>query len=127
MSMAIAGENKPGWIEGIHWDAMAFEAGAAPRLVRGVLSRMNSDLPDAISKVIGDERLLPTERDFIREKVLPVIEERRGFVAEAVKGRQSTVIELIEPARTRFGSGRAAESPFSRYIRARAQVYGSCG
>ena len=95
MSMAIAGENKPGWIEGIHWDAMAFEAGVAPRLVRGVLSRMNSDLPDAISKVIGDERLLPTERDFIREKALPVIEERRGFVTDALKGRQSTVIELL--------------------------------
>jgi hypothetical protein len=59
MSMAIAGENKPGWVEGPHWDAMAFEAGVAPRLVRGVLSRMNSDLPDAISKIIGDERLLP--------------------------------------------------------------------
>lgn len=95
MSMAIAGENKPGWVEGIHWDAMAFEAGVAPRLVRGVLSRMNSDLPDAISKVIGDERLLPAERDFIREKVLPVIEERRGFVTDALKGRQSTVIELL--------------------------------
>lgn len=95
MSMAIAGENKPGWIEGIHWDAMAFEAGVAPRLVRGVLSRLNSDLPDAISKVIGDERLLPAERDFIREKVLPVIEERRGFVTDALKGRQSTVIELL--------------------------------
>ncbi|MFH1872605.1 MAG: HipA domain-containing protein [Pseudomonadota bacterium] len=95
MSMAIAGENKPGWVEGIHWDAMAFEAGVAPRLVRGVLSRMNSDLPDAISKVIGDERLLPTERDFIREKVLPVIEERRRFVTDALKGRQSTVIELL--------------------------------
>ncbi len=95
MSMAIAGENKPGWVEGIHWDAMAFEAGVAPRLVRGVLSRMNSDLPDAISWVIGDERLLPAERDFIREKVLPVIEERRGFVTDALKGRQSTVIELL--------------------------------
>jgi serine/threonine-protein kinase HipA len=95
MSMAIAGENKPGWIEGIHWDAMAFEAGVAPRLVRGVLSRMNSDLPDAISKVIGDERLLPAERDFIREKVMPVIEERQGFVTDALKGRQSTVIELL--------------------------------
>ena len=95
MSMAIAGENKPGWVEGIHWDAMAFEAGAAPRLVRGVLSRMNADLPDAISKVIGDERLLPTEREFIREKVLPVIEERRGVVTDALKGRQSTVIELL--------------------------------
>ncbi len=56
---------------------------------------MNSDLPDAISKVIGDERLLPAERDFIREKVMPVIEERQGFVTDALKGRQSTVIELL--------------------------------
>jgi hypothetical protein len=31
-------------------------------LVRGVLSRMNAALPDAISKVIGDERLDPEYR-----------------------------------------------------------------
>lgn len=95
MSMAIAGENKPGWVEGIHWDAMAFEASVAPRLVRGVLSRLNADVPKAISKVIGDERLLPAERDFIREKILPVIEERCVFIGDALKGRQSTVSELL--------------------------------
>ena len=95
MSMAIAGENKPGWVEGQHWDAMAFEAGVAPRLVRSVLSRMSADLPEAISKVIGDKRLLPVERDFLRAKVLPVIEERRGFVADALKSRQSTISELL--------------------------------
>ena len=95
MSMSIAGENKPGWVEGPHWDAMAFEAGVAPRLVRGVLSRMSEDLPEAISRVIGDERLLPVERDFLREKVLPVIEDRRGFVADALKSRQSTIDELL--------------------------------
>lgn len=95
MSMAIAGENKPGWVEGPHWDAMAYEAGVAPRLVRGVLSRMSADLPKTISEVIGDERLLPVERDFLREKVLPVIEERRGFVADALKSRQSTIAELL--------------------------------
>jgi serine/threonine-protein kinase HipA len=95
MSMSIAGENKPGWVEGAHWDAMAYEAGVAPRLVRGVLSRMSADLPEAISRVIGDERLLPTERDFLREKVLPVIEDRRGFVADALKTRQSTIAELL--------------------------------
>ena len=95
MSMSIAGENKPGWVEGPHWDAMAYEAGVAPRLVRGVLSRMSEDLPEAISKVIGDERLLPVERDFLREKVLPVIEDRRGFVADALKSRQSTIDELL--------------------------------
>ncbi|OIQ99294.1 serine/threonine-protein kinase HipA [mine drainage metagenome] len=95
MSMAIAGENKPGWVEGLHWDAMAYEAGVAPRLVRGVLSRMNAGLPEAISGVIGDERLLLSERDFLREKVLPVIEERRGFVSDALKSRQSTLNELL--------------------------------
>ena len=95
MAMSIAGENKPGWVEGAHWDAMAYEAGVAPRLVRGVLSRMSADLPEAISKVIGDKRLLPIERDFLREKVLPVIEDRRGFVADALKTRQSTIDELL--------------------------------
>ncbi len=94
MSMSIAGENKPGWVEGLHWDAMAYEAGVAPRLVRGILSRMSTELPEAISGIIRDERLLPIERDFLREKVLPVIEERRGFVAEAMKSRQSTIGEL---------------------------------
>lgn len=95
LSMAIAGENKPGWIEGIHWDAMALEAGAAPRLVRGILSRMNAGLPDAISRVIGDKRLTPEERDFIRRKILPVIEERCRFLADALKTRPSTSNELI--------------------------------
>jgi len=85
----------PSCIEGRHWDAMAFEVGVAPRLIRGVLSRMSAELPEAISRVIGDERLLPVERDFLREKVLPVIEERRGFVAEALKSRQSTIDELL--------------------------------
>jgi len=95
MAMSIAGENKPGWVEGPHWDAMAYEAGVAPRLVRGVLSRMSEGLPEAISKVIGDERLLTVERDFLREKVLPVIEERRGFAVDALKTRQSTIDELL--------------------------------
>ncbi len=95
MAMSIAGENKSGWIEGHHWDAMAYEAGVAPRLVRSVLSRMSADFPEAISRVIGDERLLPAERDFLREKVLPVIEDRREFVADALKSRQSTIGELL--------------------------------
>lgn len=95
MSMAIAGENKPGWVEGIHWDAMAFEAGVAPRLVRSVLARMSAGLPEAISKVIGDARLQTAEQDFLREKVLPVIDERRKFVADALKSRQSTMGDLV--------------------------------
>ncbi|WP_018990533.1 HipA domain-containing protein [Aromatoleum toluclasticum] len=95
MAMAIAGENKPGWVEGAHWDAMAYEADVAPRLVRGVLSRISTGLPEAIANVIGDERILPVEREFLREKVLPVIEERRGFVAEVLKSRPTTLSELL--------------------------------
>lgn len=95
MAMSIAGENKPGWVEGAHWDAMAYEAGVAPRLVRSVLSRMSADLPEAIAKVIGDERLTNEERVFLREKVLPVIDERRGFVADALKSRPSSINELL--------------------------------
>jgi serine/threonine-protein kinase HipA len=70
-------------IESQHWDSMAFAAGVAPRLVRGVLSQMNSDLPEAISTVIGDERLLPIERNFLLERVLPVIEQRRQWITAA--------------------------------------------
>jgi serine/threonine-protein kinase HipA len=95
LSMAIAGENKPGWIEGVHWDAMALEAGAAPRWVRNILSRMHAALPDAISRVIGDERFTLAELNFIRGKIFPVIEERRQFLTEALKSRQSTKEELI--------------------------------
>ena len=95
MSMAIAGENKPGWVEGLHWDAMAFEARVAPRLVRGVLKKMVEQIPDGISRVIGDARLMPDERDFVRKCLLPVIEERCSFVQEAVKGRQSSMQEVL--------------------------------
>jgi serine/threonine-protein kinase HipA len=95
MSMSIAGENKPGWVEGIHWDALAYEARVAPRLVRGVLSRMNAALPDAISRVIGDERLLPVERDFIRTKILPVIAERQEFLVDALASLHVPLADLI--------------------------------
>jgi len=95
MSMAIAGENKPGWVEGVHWDAMAFEARVAPRLVRSVLTKIVEQIPEGISRVIGDERFTSSERDFIRERVLPVIEERCSFVAEAIKGRQATLQEVL--------------------------------
>lgn len=95
MAMGIAGENKPGWVEGIHWDALAFEARVAPRLVRGVLKKMVEQIHDGVSRVIGDERLTADERDFVRSRVLPVIEERCAFVGEALKSRQATLQEVL--------------------------------
>jgi serine/threonine-protein kinase HipA len=50
-----------------------------------VLTRLVTALPDAMAAVIGDERLLPTERDFLRSKVFPVIDERCSFVRAALK------------------------------------------
>lgn len=85
MARSIAGENKPGWVEGQHWDAMARAAGVAPRLVRGVLTRLIAELPDAMATVLGDARLLLPEQAFLRENVVPVIEERCGFVVAALK------------------------------------------
>lgn len=95
MAMAIAGENKPGWVEGLHWDAMAFEARVAPRLVRSVLKKLVERIPDGISRVIGNARLLPGERDFVRERILPVIEERCSFVQEAIQARQASLPDVL--------------------------------
>lgn len=95
MSMAIAGENKPGWVEGLHWDALAFEARVAPRLVRSVLKKLVERISDGISRVIGDARLMPSEREFVRERILPVIEERCSFVQEALKGRQASLQDVL--------------------------------
>lgn len=96
MAMSIAGENKPGWVEGMHWDAMAFEAGVAPRLVRALLTRMVDALPGAIQSVLGDERLLAAEREFLRDKVLPVISERCDFVAVAIKAHPLSLAALLK-------------------------------
>lgn len=95
MAMAIAGENKPGWVEGLHWDAMAYEAGVAPRLVRQILARLNAALPAAITQVIHDKRFLPNERAFLQDKVLPIIAERQEFVAEATRSRPFTLPDLL--------------------------------
>jgi serine/threonine-protein kinase HipA len=95
MSMAIAGENKPGWVEGLHWDAMAFEARVAPRLVRSVLKKLVERIPDGISRLIGDARLMLSEREFVRERILPVVEERCSFVREAIKARQASLRDVL--------------------------------
>lgn len=95
MAMGIAGENKPGWVEGIHWDAMAFEARVAPRLVRSVLKKTVDQIHDGVSRVIGDERLNADEREFVRSRILPVIEERCAFVVEVLNSRQATLQEVL--------------------------------
>jgi len=95
MAMTIAGENKPGWIEGIHWDALALEAGVSPRHVRSLLATMQASLPQAAARILTDDRLLPNERCFITENVVPILEQRRGFIADALRQKTSTRRELL--------------------------------
>ncbi|HIJ89091.1 MAG TPA: hypothetical protein HPP97_15655 [Desulfuromonadales bacterium] len=95
MAMAIAGENKPGWIEGIHWDALALEAGVSPRHVRSLLETMQVSLLQASERVLTDIRLLPNERAFITEKVMPIFEQRRGFIGDALKQKVNNRRELV--------------------------------
>jgi serine/threonine-protein kinase HipA len=95
MAMSIAGENKPGWVEGPHWDALAHEADVAPRAVRTILARMIARVPEAVSSVMADARLTPAERKFLGDKVLPVIEARKGFIAAALKSRPLTLRQLL--------------------------------
>jgi serine/threonine-protein kinase HipA len=95
MAMSIAGENKPGWIEGIHWDALALEAGVSPRHVRSLLETMQASLPLVAARVLADDRLLPNERCFITENVVPILEQRRGFIADSLRQKTNTRRELL--------------------------------
>jgi hypothetical protein len=52
-----------------------------------ITASISKVLPDAISRVIENERLLPVERDFLRKKVFPVID-----VAAALKTRQAMML-----------------------------------
>ena len=84
MAMSIGGENKPGWVEARHWDALAAAAGVAPRAVRGTLLEMIEKLPTAIAVAAADAQLLRAEQDFLHARVRPVIEERVAFVKAAL-------------------------------------------
>lgn len=95
MAMAIAGDNKPGWIEGIHWDALAVEAGVSPRHVRSMLETMQTSLLQAAARVLTDIRLLPNECAFIAEKVMPILEQRRGFIVDALKQKVNNRRQLV--------------------------------
>ena len=84
MAMSIHGENKPGWIEGSHWDALAVQAGINPQAVRTTLSGMMEKIQTAAERVMADKRFIPVERKFLNSRVLPVIAERCQFARHAL-------------------------------------------
>jgi serine/threonine-protein kinase HipA len=95
MAMSIAGENRPGWIEGMHWDALAYELGVAPRFVRQTLVELSDTILLVMQEVIKDERLLPKEKKFVKEKIIPITRKRIDFIQLALKEKTKTIKELL--------------------------------
>ena len=83
MAMSIQGENRPGWIGIAHWNALAAEAGVPERLVHAYLQRLSDRIEVAVDKRLDDDSLVEDERDFLAQKVIPVIRERVGYVRDA--------------------------------------------
>ncbi|MFQ5644276.1 MAG: HipA domain-containing protein [Thiogranum sp.] len=84
LAMSIHGENRPGWIEAGHWNALAAEAGVPASLLRSYLQRLSERVEAAADKVLGDDSFVEAEREFIAQNVIPVIRERVGYVQTAL-------------------------------------------
>jgi len=89
MAMSIQGENRPGWIGLAHWNALAAEAGVPESLVYAYLRRLAERIEAAADPLIGDGSFIEDERDFLAQKVIPVIRERVGYVREALMSEHS--------------------------------------
>ena len=84
LAMSIQGENRPGWIEIAHWNALAAEAGVPQSLVHSYLRRLAQHIGAAAEKLVGDDSFVEDERDFLMQKVMPVIHERVAYVQDAL-------------------------------------------
>lgn len=84
LTMTIGGQIDAGWIEGCHWDALALENRIDPRAMRTVLARMIADVRKAQDTILQSESLLNAEKEWLREHVLPVIDQRVAFVETAL-------------------------------------------
>ena len=84
LAMSIHGENRPGWIEAGHWNALAAEAGVPASLMRSYLQRLSERVEAAAGKLLGDDSFVEAEREFIAQNIIPVIHERVGYVQTAL-------------------------------------------
>jgi len=84
LAMSIHGENRPGWIEAGHWNALAAEAGVPASLMRSYLQRLSERVEAAADKLLDDDSFVAAEREFIVQNVTPVIRERVGYLQAAL-------------------------------------------
>jgi serine/threonine-protein kinase HipA len=84
LTMSIAGMSQAGWVEGCHWDAFALQNEIDPRAMRMILKRLADELPAAATKLLVSPVLTSGERDWLRQQVMPVLNERLAFVHAAL-------------------------------------------
>lgn len=85
LAMSIGGESKAGFVEGVHWDALALETGQKPQAMREVLSNLSSKMAKALPALLQSAVLKGEERSFLHESVNRVVSERITFVSEALR------------------------------------------
>jgi len=84
LAMSIHRENRSGWIEAGHWNALAVEAGVPESLMRSYLQRLTDRMEAVADKLLGDDGFVEDERHFIAQNVFPIIRERIGYVQAAL-------------------------------------------
>jgi serine/threonine-protein kinase HipA len=84
LSMSIGGHNKPGWVEGPHWDALALEAGVRPLVVRKHLQHQIEGIEKHLPMLLQSAKLTDTEKRFLSDKLAPALQSRIDFARTAM-------------------------------------------
>lgn len=85
LAMSINGENKPGWIEAQHWQALAKEAGVPEQLVFSYLKRFVDNIEKTTHKILSLNQFTDEEIEFLENSVMPVIQQRVKFINSALR------------------------------------------
>ena len=85
LSMPIEEQTQAEWVEGRHWDVFALRYGVKPMQVRRLLQDTASRIGAQLPVLLAHDSLKPDEIRFLQERVVPVIRQRMGFVADALK------------------------------------------
>ena len=96
MAMSIGGEIKAGWVEGLHWDAMALESGNDPRALRMIVKDITNKVEKALPELLKTRVLTNEEKDFVRTKILPVMQERLQFAKEAMQQPMLNKVDIAK-------------------------------
>jgi serine/threonine-protein kinase HipA len=87
MAMAIGDETRFGWVTGSAWDALAESVGIRASLLRRLSTELARSIPPAAKRILTRPEFSDAERQFLG-KVVSIIDEHAGFVAEGGPSRR---------------------------------------